>query len=84
MIVKDSSGAESIVHDICLIASDEIDADTAAAISEIRKTKEGLSIKFHDKQAALVNLGRQLGMFKDKIEHSGGLSIQIGKEFDGL
>lgn len=84
MVVRDASGVEFVVHDISLIASDEIDADTAAAIAEVKKTKDGLSIKFHDKQAALVNLGRHLGMFKDKIEHSGGLSIQIGKEFDGL
>ncbi|ENO82074.1 hypothetical protein B447_05033 [Thauera sp. 27] len=35
------------------------------------QTKEGLRVKFHDKRAALVDVGRHLGMFKDKVEHTG-------------
>jgi hypothetical protein len=31
-------------------------------------TKNGLEVKLHDKQAALVNVGRHLGMFTDKVE----------------
>ena len=58
-------------HGLALKASDEIDDDTAAAISEVAQTKEGLRVKFHDKRAALVDVGRHLGMFKDKVEHSG-------------
>jgi len=59
---------------IALIPSDQIDDDTAAAIAEIRQTKEGLAIKMHDKRGALVDIGRHLGMFKDKLELSGGLT----------
>src|ERR1017187_876359 len=56
VLVKDSkTGKECVVHDVSLIGSAEIDDRTAAAISEVRRTKSGLSIKFHDKQAALVN-----------------------------
>jgi len=63
------------VHtDLALVASDEIDDETAAAIAEIRQTKEGLAIKMHDKKGALVDIGRHLGMFKDKLELSGGLT----------
>lgn len=55
-----------------LIPSDEIDDDTAAAIAEVKQnTSGGVSIKLHDKRAALVDLGRHLGMFKDKVEVSG-------------
>lgn len=55
-----------------LISSDDIDDDTAAAVAEVSQTKEGaLKVKLHDKRAALVDLGRHLGMFKDKVEHSG-------------
>lgn len=60
------------VHtDIALIASDEIDDDTAAAISEIKQTKEGLAIKFHPKLEALGKIGQHLGMFKEKVELTG-------------
>lgn len=53
-----------------LVSSDEVDDETAAAISEISQTTAGIRIKLHDKRAALVDMGRHLGMFKDKIEHS--------------
>lgn len=60
------------VHtDLALIASDEIDDNTAAAISEIKQTKEGLAIKFHSKLEALSKIGQHLGMFKEKVELTG-------------
>lgn len=58
-------------HGLRLVASDEIDDSTAAAISEISEGKEGLKVKFHDKRASLVDIGRHLGMFKDKLQLSG-------------
>lgn len=77
VVIADPEGGEDrVIHDVALLASDQIDDETAAAISEVRKTKDGISIKFHDKQAALVNLGRNLGMFKDKVEHSGSVAIK--------
>lgn len=57
----------SLVH---LLGSDEIHDDAAAAISEIKQTAQGVSVKVHDKRAALVDLGRHLGMFKQKVELS--------------
>ena len=55
-----------------LIGSESIDDDTAGAVAEISQSKEGaLKVKLHDKRAALVDLGKHLGMFKDKVEHSG-------------
>jgi phage terminase small subunit len=50
-----------VSHEIALRGSDEIDDATAGAISEVRKTKEGLALKMHDKRAALVDLGKHLG-----------------------
>ena len=58
-------------HGLRLVASDEIDDSTAAAISEISEGREGLKVKFHDKRASLVDIGRHLGMFKDKLQLSG-------------
>lgn len=58
-------------HGIAVIDSSEIDDDTAAAISEVSQGKEGLKIKMHDKKGALVDIGRHLGMFVDKTEHTG-------------
>lgn len=58
-------------HGLALVGADDIDDDTAAAIAEISEGREGLKVKLHDKKGALVDIGRHLGMFKDKVEHSG-------------
>ena len=63
---------EIFSNHVRLVDSDQIDEDTAAAIAEVRQSPTGgLSIKLHDKRAALVDLGKHLGMFKEHIEHSG-------------
>lgn len=70
----------STANFVMLTPSDQIDAETAAAISEVSQTKDGaLKVKMHDKRAALVDLGRHLGMFKDKVEVTGkdGNPIEI-------
>lgn len=65
------------VNDVEFIDSDELDDDTAAAISEVKKdSRGGLSIKLHDKKAALDSIGKHLGMFVDRHEHSGSVTIE--------
>lgn len=69
-----------VTNNVTLISSDDIDDETAAAISEIsQNTSGGIKLKLHDKRAALVDIGKHLGMFTDKVEHSGkdGGPIQI-------
>jgi phage terminase small subunit len=69
-----------VTNTVEIIGSDEIDDATAAAISEISQNeKGGVKIKLHDKRAALVDLGKHLGMFPNKVEHTGkdGGPIQI-------
>lgn len=69
----DSEDGSDLVpyYGIALKSSSEIDDDTAAAIAEVAQTRDGLKIKFHDKRAALVDIGRHLGMFKEKVEITG-------------
>lgn len=78
---EDSGEVEiSAANFVQLFDSDELDDDIAASISEISQTKDGaLKVKLHDKQAALVAIGRHLGMFKDRVEHTGkdGGPIQV-------
>lgn len=57
-------------HGRALVGADDIDVDTAAAISEISEGREGLKVKLHDKKGAQVDIGRDLGMFKDRVGHS--------------
>jgi len=39
-----------------------------AAVAGVSETQHGLTVRMHDKQAALLNLGKHLGMFREKVE----------------
>lgn len=66
-----------------------IDRDKWAAVQEVtideytegrgEKAREVKRIKFKlaDKRAALVDIGRHLGLFKDRIEHSGDVNVML-------
>ena len=64
------------IHGVKLVSSDKLTDSAAAAISEIAETPAGLRIKLHDKRAALVDIGKHLGMFTEKVEHSGAIQVQ--------
>lgn len=57
--------------EITLQGSAELSGDAAAAVSEVKYTSFGLGIKLHSKPQALKLLGDHLGMFVQKVEHSG-------------
>lgn len=61
-----------VTNNVQLVASEDLDSDTAACIAEVSQNASGgMKIKLHDKRAALVDIGRHLGMFKEKLEVSG-------------
>lgn len=70
----------------------ELDDDTAAAVAgvEVSEEFEGKGearrfvgytrkVKLADKKGALDSIARHLGMFTDKVEHSGGVTVEITK-----
>ncbi|WP_375274489.1 terminase small subunit [Methylorubrum thiocyanatum] len=62
---EDGVPATRVTNEVTLRNSDDIDDATAAAITEISQTKDGaLKVKLADKRAALVDIGRHLGMFR--------------------
>lgn len=69
LVVKDENGEHILQQAVEMIASDDLPREITAAISEIAKTRDGIRIKFHDKQAALLALGKHLGMFIERHEH---------------
>lgn len=61
-----------VTNQVELIGSEDIDDGTAAAISEISQNQGGgIKLKLHDKRAALVDIGKHLGMFRERVEHTG-------------
>lgn len=66
--VQSEEGVPTLESEVLLVPSAEMDDATAAAISEVSQGQHGLRIKMHDKRAALVDMGRHLGMFVEKSE----------------
>ena len=57
----------------------DLTEDQIKAIAGIKEGKFGIELKLNDKEKALELLGRHLGMFKDKVELSGGLDNEKTK-----
>ena len=77
------NAAEVIDPKTATVKEDALPEDTAAILSVKVKTfgEDGLEreIKMADKLKALELLGKHLGMFKDRIELSGGLDTEKSK-----
>ena len=52
-----------LVYPVEMVPSEDMDDETAAAITEVSLTAQGVKIKMADKLAALEKLGKHLGMF---------------------
>lgn len=49
----------------------DLSAGGKALFAGVKETQQGVEIKMHDQAAALVNVAKHLGMFPNKVEHSG-------------
>lgn len=81
-------GDAVVVHKEMAAFVDAVDSadlpdEVRAAVAEVALTKDGLRIKMHDKKGALETIGRHLGMFKDKVEHSGEIGVRSLADFYG-
>ena len=66
---------------VVLNESEELTEEQTRAVAEVSETvtKEGGTIRFklHDKRAALRDLGQHLGMYTEKVEHSGRVELDL-------
>lgn len=67
------------VSNVRIFDTDSIERVKLDAVAEIKQTKDGIALKLHDKKGALDSMARHLGMFNDKIEHSGGFNFVINR-----
>lgn len=69
-----------VTNHVTLVDSEELDDETAAAIAKISQNATGgITLQMHDKQAALVNIGKHLGMFIERSENV-NLNIDVTDE----
>jgi len=66
---KDGEPVIILMPRVTIVDADKISDEAAAAVAEVWQTVNGaLRVKLHDKHAALVSIGRYLGMFDDKVK----------------
>jgi phage terminase small subunit len=66
---KGKDGEPVLVPRVTIIDADKISDEAAAAVAEVWQTVNGaLRVKLHDKHAALVSLGKHLGLFRDNVQ----------------
>ena len=82
VVDRDEETGEPIIdYDVVIDVKDSKQVD-GSVISEIGRGKDGtFKFKLHDKVKALDMLARHLGMYKDKVEHSGEVGIQVAIDY---
>ena len=62
-------GGGSVTSAVSLIPRDKLDENTAAAIAAVSHSSTGaIRVRMHDKLAALIALGKHLGMFDQRTQ----------------
>jgi phage terminase small subunit len=70
---EDGEPVKVLMPRVTIVDADKISDEAAAAIAEVWQTVNGaLRVKMHDKHAALVSLGRHLGLFTDQCGPASG------------
>jgi phage terminase small subunit len=66
---KDGEPVMVLMPRVTIVDADKISDEAAAAVAEVWQTVNGaLRVKMHDKHAALVSLGKHLGLFTDSVQ----------------
>jgi phage terminase small subunit len=78
----DENGKTNV--DVSKLTKDQLAAISEMQIDTSEDGKQRIKVKLHDKRAALMDIGKHLGMFREKIEVSGpdGGAIQVKKRID--
>ena len=66
---EDGEPVKVLMPRVTIVDADKISDEAAAAVAEVWQTVNGaLRVKMHDKHAALVSIGKHLGMFVDRVQ----------------
>jgi len=71
-----TENGEMHVNEVVIYETDRVSESKMAAVAEIKQTKEGIALKLHDKKGALDSIARHLGMFNDKLDIKGTISVE--------
>lgn len=72
------------VLDLHMADTRKVSTPARRLFAGIKQTQAGIEIKFRDQDKALENVARHLGMFTDKVEHSGEVMLSFEDQLRGL
>lgn len=55
---------KAVIRDVEIFLTENVGKDKMAVVSEVKRTKDGVSLRLHDKVKALEDLGKHLGIFE--------------------
>ena len=73
---NDGDPVIDVVQSVQFFDTEDIDKSKLDAVAEFKQGRYGLEMKLHDKKGALDSIARHLGMFTDKLEHTGSVQIE--------
>lgn len=65
---------------VVLADSRKLSGRAAKLYAGVQLGREGIKVNMRDQDAALVNIARHLGMFKDSLELRGGINVTISRD----
>ena len=66
---KEGEPVMVLIPRVTIVDADKMSDEAAAAVAEVSQTVNGaLRVKMHDKHAALVSLGKHLGLFTEHVK----------------
>ena len=73
----DNTPIKETIKTVDIFNTDDIPQDKIKAVSEIKQTRDGISLKLNDKLKALETLGRHWGLFVDNVNQTGDINISV-------
>jgi phage terminase small subunit len=64
------------VSNVHIADTRDLSPAAAALFAGVKQTKDGVEVKLHSKEKALELMARHFGMLKDKMEHSGKVTLE--------
>jgi phage terminase small subunit len=65
---------------VVLTDTRKLSAAAAKLYAGVQLGRDGIKVNMRDQDAALVNIARHLGMFKDSLELKGGINVTISQD----
>lgn len=80
-VLDRETGKQKTYQDVQMVPTDDLSEEKKKAIANIKMGKNGIEVISCDKVKALELLGKHLGMFLDKVETTGSITVEVSYDY---